>query len=217
MYLCLLSGGESTRMGSDKAMLRLPSGQTLLDHQLRLLTSIEEPVMLMSRHPAHGEVAASASRQVRWIREAPPWQGPLLALHRLMEVLPGEDLLLVAVDMPGLTLSGLKTLMDAPRHVHDPTQAHARVHIAGAAGRCHPMPGRYPALSRASIKRALDRGERSLLAWIRQEQFTVHPFPTEELINLNDRLDLAGLFCYSSSPTTNLTKTATPLDGPVQP
>lgn len=216
MHLCLLSGGESTRMGSDKAMLRLPSGLTLLGHQLRLLTSIEEPVMLMSRHPTHGEVAASVSKQVRWIREAPPWQGPLLALHRLMEALPGEDILLIAVDMPGLTLSGLKTLMDAPQHVPDPTQVQTRVHIAGAAGRYHPMPGQYPALSRASIKRALDHGERSLLAWIRQERFTVHPFPAEELINLNDHLDLAGLFCYSSSPTTSLAKTATPLDGPVQ-
>ncbi|MEB3183382.1 MAG: NTP transferase domain-containing protein, partial [Cyanobacteriota bacterium] len=48
---CLLSGGESRRMGRDKALLPHPEGGTWLERTLRLLAQLESPITVLSRHP----------------------------------------------------------------------------------------------------------------------------------------------------------------------
>ncbi len=50
---CLLCGGESRRMGRDKALLPHPEGGTWLERTLRLLGTLQAPITLLSRHPAH--------------------------------------------------------------------------------------------------------------------------------------------------------------------
>ena len=83
---CLFSGGESRRMGQDKALLPHPSGGlwlTALVDQVRLLGL---PLQVVSRHPAHGDQLADRPG-VTVVQEPPPWQGaasgswPRVALH----------------------------------------------------------------------------------------------------------------------------------------
>ncbi|QEY32615.1 molybdenum cofactor guanylyltransferase [Synechococcus sp. RSCCF101] len=181
MRPCLLSGGASRRMGTDKALLRRACGGTLLERQLQLLLCLGSPVSLISRHPSHHDLASRFGSRVHRIPEPPPWEGPLLALSRLMEAHPDEDLLVIAVDMPGLSAPSLRPWLEATGEA---------IQIAEAAGRWHPLPGRYPAALRPSLRRAVLEGERSLLGWIRRCPVQLHSLPEPALHNLNTPADL---------------------------
>jgi molybdenum cofactor guanylyltransferase len=167
---CLLSGGESRRMGRDKALLPHPEGGTWLERSLGLLAQLGGPITLLSRHPAHLEQAHGLSARqaisITGLREPPPWEGPLLALHRLMEQHPNECLLLCPVDMPWLRLETLRALLHAANgHAGN---AAATIHLAHDGKRLQPLLGLYPSsgLLRAQLAEAVGRGERSLQRWL---------------------------------------------------
>ncbi|HYP03315.1 MAG TPA: NTP transferase domain-containing protein, partial [Cyanobium sp.] len=56
---CLLSGGQSRRMGRDKALLPHPGGGTWLEATLRLLAGLGAPITLLTHHGDHLEAAAA--------------------------------------------------------------------------------------------------------------------------------------------------------------
>lgn len=171
---CLLSGGESRRMGRDKALLPHPEGGTWLGHTLRLLARLDAPISLLSRHPAHLELAQGLQAELEargvsleLIAEPPPWEGPLLALHRLMERHPSERLLLCPVDMPDLSLAALHTLLaaaDDPAPAQEPT----RLYLAHDGARLQPLLGLVPSSApiRTHLAAAVGRGERRLQSWL---------------------------------------------------
>ena len=105
----LLAGGQSRRMGTDKALLPVGTG-TLLDHMLAKLRALDLAEVVVCRN-APGCIA-----------DRVPGQGPLGALHSLSHHYPGRDLLVVPVDMPLLSAATLAALFTAgsalsrPRH-----------------------------------------------------------------------------------------------------
>ncbi|MFM7393852.1 MAG: molybdenum cofactor guanylyltransferase [Cyanobium sp.] len=162
---CLLSGGESRRMGRDKALLPHPEGGCWLERTLLLLGRLGAPITLLSRHPAHLALAQRLAPRlppITALAEPPPWEGPLLALHRLMRQHPEERLLLCPVDMPALSLDVLRTLLAAA--AERPTQPH----LAHDGERLQPLLGLYPSSARvgAHLAAAVGRGERRLQSWL---------------------------------------------------
>lgn len=193
-------------MGRDKALLAHPSGDTWLERSLALLAELGAPVTLLSRHRAHGTLArAWAERSLGGARacspaeagapalevvlEPAPWQGPLLALARLMEHYPNERLLLCPVDMPCLDLATLADLRAAA--TADP----ARIHTAHDGSRLQPLLGVYPAdgLHRQSLATFTAAGGRSLQRWLAGVGHTPVPLPAGPLRNANRPEDLADL------------------------
>ena len=157
---CLLSGGESRRMGRDKALLPHPEGGTWLEHTLGLLAELGAPITLLSRHPAHLAIAERLGG-IAPLAEPPPWEGPLLALHRLMQHHPDTRLLLCPVDMPALTREALHNLVTAST---DPFA----LHPAHDGQRLQPLLGIYPSSIeiRTHLSAAVAAGERRLQRWI---------------------------------------------------
>jgi molybdopterin-guanine dinucleotide biosynthesis protein A len=189
---CLLSGGESRRMGRDKALLPHPEGGTWLERSLRLLAQLETPISLLSRHPAHLELAEELAlalapgSPMTALAEPPPWEGPLLALHRLMQQHPNEQLLLCPVDMPDLSLAALQTLLaaaDDPAPAQEPT----RLHLAHDGERLQPLLGLYPssAQTRAHLAAAVQRGERRLQGWLATLPCQAVPLDPRAIRNVN--------------------------------
>ena len=160
---CLLSGGESRRMGRDKALLPHPEGGTWLERSLRLLADLGTPITLLSRHPKHLAIAERLAQPepIDTVTEPPPWEGPLLALHRLMQRHPNARLLLCPVDMPALTREALHYLVTAST---DPFA----LHPAHDGQRLQPLLGIYPSSSeiRTHLSAAVAAGERRLQRWI---------------------------------------------------
>jgi molybdopterin-guanine dinucleotide biosynthesis protein A len=168
LRLCLLSGGESARMGRDKALLRHPGGGTWLERMVGLLLERRSPLTLMTRHRHHLELTRALIRtrpqpcRVDLVEEDPPWEGPLLALDRLMASYPNERLLLCPVDMPWLSGAVIDELLERA------TGHPERIHVAHDGRRLQPMLGVYPsdAPHRCSLRSFTAAGGRAVKGWL---------------------------------------------------
>ena len=97
----ILGGGQSKRMGQDKAAL-IHKGQTLLQHTMNLLTTLEIHDIIVLGRPSdpHG------------IADAAPHQGPATNLQLwFKEQSTPFRAVVLPVDMPFLTTESLKHLM----------------------------------------------------------------------------------------------------------
>lgn len=182
---CLLSGGESRRMGRDKALLPHPQGGTWLERTLLLLAQLNAPITLLSRHEQHlvlgQQLTAAMPPPITVLAEPPPWEGPLLALHRLMQHHPEKRLLLCPVDMPDLTLIALQDLQTAS--TADP----GAFQLAHDGQRLQPLLGIYPSHEpfRSQLAAAVSQGERRLLRWLETVPCRSVPLEPQAIRNVN--------------------------------
>lgn len=194
---CLLSGGASRRMGTDKALLPHPEGGTWLERSLRLLLSLERPVCLLSRHRAHRLLAPAP---VEVLDEPPPWDGPLTALARLMDRYPGDRLLLCPVDMPWLDRPTLEALIAAGTGAGGADVPAGSLLTAHDGRRDQPLLGIYPATAahRAALRLYLAGGDRRLLGWLERRGHRRVPLPAAALRNCNRPAAWPGPWLVSS-------------------
>jgi molybdopterin-guanine dinucleotide biosynthesis protein A len=180
-------------MGRDKALLPHPTGGTWLERTLLLLSRLGAPVSLLSRHPAHLQLARQLNdrpgagsdpwprQRITALAEPPPGEGPLLALHRLMRHHPEERLLLCPVDMPDLSLAVLQRLVEAA------AQSPTRLHLAHDGERLQPLLGLYPGSApvRAHLAATVERGERRLQSWLADLPTRAVPLDPRAIRNVN--------------------------------
>ena len=103
----LLAGGESRRMGSDKAAIEI-DGQSMLARTASLAEAVAETVWVSVRT----EAGADALRRL-WpmIEDAPEGQGPLAGILAALRHRSDADWLVLACDLPrldGATLEALR-------------------------------------------------------------------------------------------------------------
>jgi len=101
----LLAGGESRRMGEDKAAL-LFHGTPLWQIQLNCLRKLQPAELLLSaRIDPHWR-----PRDIRFVADAAPSRGPLSGLAAALEQTRTSHLLALAIDMPFMTHTYLRAL-----------------------------------------------------------------------------------------------------------
>jgi molybdopterin-guanine dinucleotide biosynthesis protein A len=100
----ILAGGKSTRMGADKAFLRL-GRITLLEHVISLAKEACDRVVLVGDR--------GRLRPFGWVVEDTfPGQGPLAGIHAALSSPSANELnLFLAVDLPNLAVPLLKYLL----------------------------------------------------------------------------------------------------------
>jgi molybdopterin-guanine dinucleotide biosynthesis protein A len=105
----VLAGGQSTRMGVDKAFVQL-EGCTLLAHALALAKNVTSDVRIVGspqKFAAFGEV----------VEDEFPQHGPLAGIHAALRASSSELNLMLAVDMPFVEVPFLEYLFqEAARH-----------------------------------------------------------------------------------------------------
>ena len=105
----VLAGGQSTRMGADKAFVQL-EGCTLLAHALALAKSVTSDVRIVGspeKFAAFGEL----------VEDEFPQHGPLAGIHAALRASSSELNLMLAVDMPFVEVPFLEYLFqEAARH-----------------------------------------------------------------------------------------------------
>lgn len=174
-------------MGRDKALLPHPEGGTWLERTLRLLLELEVPVTLLSRHATHLQLASALNAEpITAMAEPSPREGPLLALHRLMEMHPNQRLLLCPVDMPWLELEVLRNLLQAA------AQHPQRIQLAHDGKHRQPLLGLYPSTTaiRTSLAEAVQGGERRLQSWLAAQDCRDVLLKPATLRNINHPEDL---------------------------
>jgi len=123
----VLSAGESTRMGSPKALLLDPDGRPFVARIVRtLLTAGLTDVLVVtgSQHEAIDSALAAdgLGERVRLVRNDDPSRGQLSSIWAGLDALTAdaEGLLMTLVDVPVLAASTVSAVVDAWRNSRAP-------------------------------------------------------------------------------------------------
>ena len=177
----LLAGGRSTRMGRDKAALVL-DGTPLWQLQLAKLRALQ-PTELFISGRSDGPFAGAG---VDIVEDETPGLGPLAGIAATLARITAPRLLVLAIDLPEMTVDFLRALLAAPGSL-----------IPQRAGFFEPLAAVYPQAAAPLARAAVPREDRSLQRFCREllaaRLATARPLsPAEEPLfrNLNAPADL---------------------------
>jgi molybdopterin-guanine dinucleotide biosynthesis protein A len=95
----IVAGGGNTRFGGEPKGLRAVSGVRIIDRVATALRRVTDDVILS----ANANDAEEWLAGVRVVRDARTERGSLIAIHSALTAAAGEDVLIVAWDMPFVT------------------------------------------------------------------------------------------------------------------
>jgi molybdenum cofactor guanylyltransferase len=103
----VLAGGQSARLGSDKALLPV-EGQPLLARTVGLLRALSDDVVVVTNDPSR---YAGMALPARLVADESPGLGSLMGIYSGLRVVRHERALTVACDMPFLNPGLLRYLL----------------------------------------------------------------------------------------------------------
>lgn len=134
-------------MGTPKGLLKVGS-ETLLERTLRLSREVGLDPVIVGRSGEYDDLARDVARIPDALRDA----GPIGGLAALIDPAAIDPVLVVACDMPYITVEDLARLADAPR---------AEV-VAPRRGDWEPLFARYAPAVKPKLDAYLQTGRRSL-------------------------------------------------------
>lgn len=182
----LLAGGESLRMGKDKATV-LFRGKSLWQIQFELLRKLE---------PAEIFVSARTDplwrpADVQFIADAPPSRGPLSGIAVSLAQTRSAHVLALAIDMPFISENYL-------RYLYDHIEACVGV-VPKIDSRAEPLAAIYPREAEIDFRDALAGADFSLQTLVRRlveagklRELAVNEQEKKLFLNVNELSDLAA-------------------------
>jgi len=176
----VLAGGQSSRMGTDKAFIEL-EGHTLLSRMLALARTVASDVRILGDEKKFGPYGDVVEDEF-------PNHGPLGGIHAALRVSASDLNLILAVDMPFVEVRFLQCL------VHEATRSDgAVVTLARAAGGWQPLCAVYRKPFADLAEQALRQGKNKIDPLFRQVQLRIleeaelkkHGFSPAMFRNLN--------------------------------
>jgi molybdopterin-guanine dinucleotide biosynthesis protein A len=125
----ILSGGNSSRIGTNKSLL-LIEGTTLIQRLVELLDSIFTEVVISSNEPESYEFFGK-----KIISDIFPQRGPLSGIHSALSFTNSRKNFIISCDMPFISYEMINYLMD--------TKSDSEIVIPKAQGRIQPLCGIY--------------------------------------------------------------------------
>jgi molybdopterin-guanine dinucleotide biosynthesis protein A len=152
------AGGQSRRMGADKALLRLPSGgPTLIERVVAAARAVTDDVVVVAEHAGW-----LPPMPVRAVPDAIAGAGPLAGLVAGFEAARYPDILALACDLPYLSVPLLRWMAAQPR-VWDALVPWLP-NEGGKTG-WEPLHAIYTRACLAPMRVALNRGDRQATAF----------------------------------------------------
>jgi molybdopterin-guanine dinucleotide biosynthesis protein A len=168
----ILAGGQSRRMGADKALLRLPSGgPTLIERVVAAARAVTDDVVIVTEGAGRLPVMP-----VRTAPDAIAGAGPLAALVAGFEAARHPDILALACDLPYLSVPLLRWMAALPRRWDALVPS---LPIAGGKPGWEPLHAIYARACLAPMRAALDRGDRQATAFF--PAITLHPLTADAM------------------------------------
>lgn len=175
----ILAGGQSRRMGRDKASLQL-GGQALIERVLAALRPLDCPSFIVAR-----QAGDCAQLGLPVCPDLLPGAGPLGGLCTALHCASTPALLLLACDLPFLTPEFLRFLVES--------LGERQAAVPQSPEGLHPLCAAYATSCLPAVERLLDQGERRMHALCRQLDLRVlapeewQPFDPHGLLfaNLN--------------------------------
>lgn len=180
----VLAGGQSSRMGSEKAFIEL-AGQTLLARALVLARALTPDVKIVGdpkKFRSYGEVVDDLYRN----------RGPLAGIHAALKTSPSVWNLILGVDLPFLTPAFLEFLVAGAQALD------AIVTVPCAGSHFHPLCAVYRKEFWEYAERALSEGNnridalfsKVLTRTLTEDELAPHGFAASIFRNLNTPADL---------------------------
>lgn len=189
----LLAGGESRRMGRDKATLPV-RGQPLWERQIEVLRDLKPTKIFVSARTEPPWLPGD----VELLVDDPPSRGPLGGLTKALEQMQTSHLIVLAVDMPFMTATQLRVLCRL---------AETGCGVVPKIGeRAEPLAAIYPRESAPDFAAALTGPDFSLQALVRKlaaagkiQIFPVLPQDEHLYMSLNEPSDVKE-GCFPNRP-----------------
>jgi molybdopterin-guanine dinucleotide biosynthesis protein A len=183
--LAVLAGGEGTRMGMPKGLLRV-AGRPILQWLLERM-AWDGPTLLVT---APGRERPPGSQQFdREATDPVAGEGPLRGVHTALAASATDVVVVTTVDMPGIGPEQLRWLLSEL----DRRPAAAALMCARGGGQLEPFPLAVRREARVALAERLARAERSvhrLVAAGVAEPVACPPWPARTWVNLNRPEDL---------------------------
>lgn len=145
----LFAGGESRRMGVDKATLMV-DGEPMWARQFRIMRALRPAKMMVSAR----NKPTWCPLDIELAFDEPPSRGPLSGLTAALKLIQTSHLLALAVDLPQITSEHLKKLWSLSR---------PGIGIVPRNGNFfEPLCAIYPVETVSAVKQALSGGDVSL-------------------------------------------------------
>jgi molybdopterin-guanine dinucleotide biosynthesis protein A len=184
IFVAILVGGSGTRLGGvDKALLKWPDGTTLLERLVGALRPAVRDVVLV------GRAGQSYPVDCRLLTDTREGSGPLAGLDAALHAEIAPWCFLVACDMPGVGVELLHYLAD--RRTTDVCAVVPSTEIG-----LEPTAALYSRACRASIRAALDRGQRAVHKVVESLAHNAVDVPAvlrSQLTNVNTPEDLLAV------------------------
>ena len=191
IYGLLLAGGESRRMGRDKALL-LRNGQSQLEYVAALLAGIVDRVFVSVRQEQQGEPERD---RFSTIADRYVGIGPVAGILSAMDEYPDVDWLVVACDLPNIDAATLEYLLEN-RSQEQPFTAFRSSYDELPEHLC----AYYRAVSNAIVREFVESGivcPRKIL--IRSDTLLLQQPDPNSLDNINTPDELAGSVLEAAS------------------
>ena len=164
----VLAGGYSTRMGRDKAGLKL-GGKTLIELQTEKLLSLGIRDVMLSGY--EGRV-----RETRQIPDLIPHRGPLSGLHACLQAAEQSACLVLSVDVPLVPAWILRKLLESHR---------GGITVLTHGERREPLIAVYDCALCAEAERILQSGKAAMMKLLDAVPVTEVPYDGDEELLLN--------------------------------
>jgi molybdopterin-guanine dinucleotide biosynthesis protein A len=159
----LLAGGRSSRMGKDKARLKLDGELMILQSIARKLLTISDEVIIATDGRRYDDLGA----RVKWADDVYPGAGSLVGLYSGLREASSDYALVVACDMPFLNLDLLHYMIALPRSYD--------VLAPRIGTKVEPLHAIYSKRCLRPIKRLLEAGHKKIIDMFTEVQVCYLP------------------------------------------
>lgn len=167
----ILCGGKSSRMGSDKGLVKL-QGRMFIDHIINSLKSISNSIYLVSSNEEYSDFGY-VLLQDNYLNK-----GPLGGIQTALSHTSCKQVLILSCDIPLITGDTLQRLLDRKK-------ADALIAFATAQEKWHPLVGIYSKRLLPAVENALENEHLKLIDFIKK-----HPY---QKIEIEDHKSLTNI------------------------
>jgi molybdopterin-guanine dinucleotide biosynthesis protein A len=107
----LLAGGKSSRLGTDKAKVKLDGESVMIQTIAEKLSLISDDIVVSTNGRRYEDITVP----VRWATDVTPGAGSLMGLYSGLLAVKHDYAIAVACDMPFINIELLKYMMSLPR------------------------------------------------------------------------------------------------------
>ena len=186
LTVAVQAGGRSSRMGSDKALLRL-DGIPLIERLLQRVSGLGEEILITTNRPQDYQYLG-----LRMASDPEPGAGALHGLRTALEAARGQTVLVLACDMPFVSRPLLEHMLQLAEA--------ADLVVPRRGGEYEPLHAVYSKGCLPALEAALQRGQRRMISFF--PSLNLRTVEQEEI----DRLDPEGLSFFNVNTPEDLRK-----------